>query len=110
MTMSRDERRELAEINQLLSQESELAALAALFAQPPGGRALRQAGPEPVARHPDRSRRRPLLVALVTVLLAVIGACALGSVGGPMAIGAAAVLVVSAGLGLAAALRRYARD
>ncbi|HEX3590538.1 MAG TPA: DUF3040 domain-containing protein [Pseudonocardiaceae bacterium] len=105
MTLSRDERRELAELNQLLSQESELAELAALFTDPP----VRPQ--EPPARSVDPSRRQfaAVVVALVGVVVAVAGGCFLAASGEPAAMGAAVVLVVSAGVGLGVALIRYAR-
>ncbi len=108
MTMSRDERRELAQINQFLSDESELAELAALFAEPP---VLSHAGAVPVTSDRDRPRHLSgsVVVALVAVVLAVVGGSVIASVGDPTAIAVAAVLVVSSGLALAAALIRYAR-
>jgi hypothetical protein len=107
MYLSRDERRELAEIDQFLSQERELAAVTALFAEPPRGPGLDAVPPE---RVPGRSTGRIIgvLVGLAAVAVAVVAACVVASLAMPAAIAVGAVLVVCCGGGLAVALVRYA--
>lgn len=107
MYLSPHELRELAEIDQLLSQDRELVEVTALFAEPPGRPDLGQVS---VVRVAGRSRRRVAGVAawLAAVLLAVAVACVVASLATPVAIAVGAVLVLCCGLGLAVALVRYA--
>ncbi|HVV22280.1 MAG TPA: hypothetical protein VHF06_22795 [Pseudonocardiaceae bacterium] len=107
MSLSREERRELAEIDQLLSQESELVTLAALFAQPRDGLDHRP-GPAGACAAGARHRFARVAVSFVLAVAGVIAGCVVGSLGQPASIAAGVVLVLCSGLGMSAVLIRYA--
>lgn len=103
MTLSPEELARLAVIDQRLSQEAELVALAALFAEPPKGLALSEAARPVRARRP----RAGLVLMVAVALLALVCGCFLGSLGQPTTVAAGTVAVLCAGLALVAAFRRH---
>jgi hypothetical protein len=92
MGLSPDERRELGELNRILSRDAELAAVARLFAEPPGTRHRGQLG---------------VVVAVLAAALAFASGCVVAAVGGPASVVAGTLLVLcSAAIPVTVLVRR----
>ena len=103
MSLSRAERRKLAQIGELLASEHDLIALEALFPRPARKTDARVRARAAVRRY---SFNR-VVAGLVAVALSVGAACALAEVDNAIATAAGTVLVVLSGLVLFLALRGY---
>lgn len=102
MTLSPDEQRRLGEINRTLAGDTELSAVAHLFAQPPAPPRPQHRSTPPAAAH-----QRGTVVAILAAVLTFGAGCVVSSEGGPGPITIGTLLVLCSAAILSTVLVRH---